>query len=493
MRKILLALLSMSAYFGFAQTSDDLYRSVQTTYSGSARAQALGGAAGFLKGDLSAIYSNPAAGALFDYGAFSSSFSLGTTGNTATTGDLTNPSRKADASINQAGGLLVFVSEQSDWNKIAIGFTYQQEDTYRGSIKAAGLSDTGMDQYFVQLAEGQLAADVLAFQNEFIEEAYLRVGAESGYAAQQTLLGLYGGMLNLDEGTFFSNASYSSVFQRFESQTKGKRGTYQIHGSASYKNKWLFGASLNIQDINYERFTYIDEQGYSTDSAVKSSLFDNYLFSEGIGVSARFGILWNSSDAFGLGVSYQTPTWFSMSDRTAQRFDTNNRLEDISFINFGVINVYDDYTLKLPSALTVNAKIQITKNSLFLLDYQRQNFGDAQLLPNSDPGFNAQNVSQSKTYSTVEDYRMGFELDLGRYLYRLGYGIKTAPYINSDLGKQNLLGTGIGISYGPSTLDIGLTYQTSNDRVYFFDQLLPNATEIKNRRLSAVVTYTFSL
>jgi hypothetical protein len=88
---------------------------------------------------------------------------------------------------------------------------------------------------------------------------------------------------------------------------------------------------------------------------------------------------------------------------------------------------------------------------------------------------------------------MGFELDLGRYLYRLGYAIKTAPYINSDLGKQNLLGTGIGISYGPSRLDIGLTYQTSNDRVYFFDQLLPNAAEIKNRRLSAVVTYTFSL
>jgi hypothetical protein len=207
--RILFIALIVTGYAS-AQTSDDVYRYLQNGSMGSARAQALGGASGFLKGDLSSVLTNPAAGALFDYGAFSSSLSLGSVSNTATTGDLTNPKRRGEASINQAGGLLVFVSEESDWNKIALGFTYQQENSYFGNLKAAGLADSGMDKYFTALANNQIAEKVLAYQNEYIEDAYLRVGAESGFAAQQTLLGLYGGILGLNEGAFSSNAQYTS-------------------------------------------------------------------------------------------------------------------------------------------------------------------------------------------------------------------------------------------------------------------------------------------
>jgi hypothetical protein len=490
--RILLLALLVSGYAA-AQTSDDVYRYLQSGSLGSARAQSLGGASGFLKGDLSSIHTNPAAGALFDYGAFSSSLFVGAVGNTATTGDLTNPKRRGEASINQVGGLLVFVTEESNWNKIALGFTYQQENSFFGNLKAAGLSDSGMDQYFTALANNQIAENVLAFQNEYIEDAYLRVGAENGFAAQQTLLALYGGLLGLDEGVFFSNADYTSIFQKFESRSKGRKNAYTIHGSASYKDKLLLGASLSIHELSFERFTYLDEEGYSSESAVTSSFFDNYLFTEGVGVSANFGLLWQPSTQFGLGFSYKTPTWFSMSDRSAQRFDTNNRLEDISYIDFGVINVYDDYTMKLPSSLTLNTKLALGKPLTFLLDYQRQNYGDAQLLPNNDPAFNTQNVALASTFSTVESYRMGLEYATSRYSARIGYGNTSSPYINRDLGERNDYGLGFGLHYGPNSIDFGLSYSTVSDTVYFFDQILPNAAEVQNRRFRANVTYTFSL
>src|SRR6056300_144658 len=489
----ILFMVLLATGYAAAQTSDDVYRYLQSGSMGSARAQALGGASGFLKGDLSSVLTNPAAGALFDYGAFSSSLFLGAVGNIATTGDLTNPKRKGEASINQAGGILVFVSEESDWNKIALGFTYQQENSYSGNLKAAGLADSGMDQYFTALATNQIAENILAYQNEYIEDAYLRVGAESGFAAQQTLLALYGGLLGLNEGVFSSNAQYTSIFQKFESRSKGRKDAYTIHGSASYKEQWLLGASLSIHELSFERFTYLDEEGYSTESAVTSSLFDNYLFTEGIGVSANFGLLWQPSPQFGLGVSYKTPTWFTMSDRSAQRFDTDNRLEDISYINFGIINVYDDYTMKLPSSLTLNSKVALSQPLTFLIDYQRQNYGDAQLLPNNDPAFNTQNVALASTFSTVESYRMGLEYTTQRYSARIGYGNTSSPYISSDLGERKDYGLGFGLNYGPSRIDFGLSYSTLNDTVFFFDQILPNAAEVQNNRFRANVTYTFSL
>jgi hypothetical protein len=483
----------LASDFATAQTSDDIYRYLPNSSMGSARAQSLGGASGFLEGDFSSIITNPAAGALFDYGAFSGSIFLGLNSNTATTGDSTNPRRRGEVSVNQAGGLLVFESEERNWNKIVLGFTYQQENNYIGNLKIAGLTDTGMDQYFTALASNQVVEDVLAYQNEYIEDAYLRVGAESGFASQQTLLGLYGGILGIEEGVFFSNADYTTVFQKFESSNNGRKDAYTIHGSASYMDKWLLGASFTIHELSFERFTYLDEAGYSTESAVTSSLFDNYLFTEGIGVSANFGLLWQPGTNFGLGISYKTPTWFTMSDLSAQHFDTDNRLEDISFINFDIINVYDDYTIKLPSSLTLNAKVVLSEPITFLMDYQRQNYGDAQLLPNNNPGFKNQNTTLATTFSTVESYRMGLEYTSNNYSARLGYGNSSSPYINSDLGKRNDYGLGFGLKYGANSVDLGLSYSTVKDTVYLFDQILSNAANVQNRRFRANVTYTFSL
>ena len=71
------------------------------------------------------------------------------------------------------------------------------------------------------------------------------------------------------------------------------------------------------------------------------------------------------------------------------------------------------------------------------MDYQRQNYGDAQLLPNNNPGFKNQNTTLATTFSTIESYRMGLEYTSNNYSARLGYGNSSSPYINSDLGKRN--------------------------------------------------------
>ncbi|MEK9750558.1 MAG: hypothetical protein VW236_03280, partial [Flavobacteriaceae bacterium] len=89
-RQLLVLALGLSFLGLQAQTTEDLYRYLQSYQGGSARIMGLGQAGGALKGDLYSISINPAAAALFDYGAFSVSTALNNNSNRSQTGEFTD-------------------------------------------------------------------------------------------------------------------------------------------------------------------------------------------------------------------------------------------------------------------------------------------------------------------------------------------------------------------------------------------------------------------
>jgi hypothetical protein len=492
-RQLLVLALGLSFLGLQAQTTEDLYRYLQSYQGGSARITGLGQAGGALKGDLYSISINPAAAALFDYGAFSVSTALNNNSNRSQTGEFTDTASSATLKINQASGLLVFVSDKSVWNKITFGFSYDQTAAYDNRIKAGGFAEEGLDHFFLGFAEQNNYIDLLPFDNEFIEEAYRRIGADYGYAAQQGFLGVYSGLIGYDELGYFSRVNYYGLLQRYNVTEKGAMGKFTLHSSISFKDRVLLGGSVAIQDLKFERFSYLNEEGYDSPFAASKSSFDNYLFTSGLGVSAQLGMLIKLSKAFVLGASYSTPTWYTMNDQTAQRISTDAALEDLSYINFGLLNFYDDYRMKLPSSLTFNVALHPSEGMSLVADYRRENYGDAQYLPNSNASFAAENQAMKSAYSTVETLGVGAEFTKGNRLIRFGYSSQSVPAIGGSIGASTAISTGIGYRYQNAQLDFGLRHETRDDNVYFFDALLPNAALVKRSNLRLIATYTLSL
>lgn len=492
-RQLLVLALGLSFLGLQAQSTEDLYRYLQGYQGGSARIIGLGQAGGALKGDLYSISINPAAAALFDYGAFSVSTALNNNSNRSQTGEFTDTASSTTLKINQASGLLVFVSDKSVWNKITFGFSYDQTAAYDNRIKAGGFAEEGLDRFFLGFAEQHNYIDLLPYDDEFIEEAYRRIGADYGYAAQQGFLGVYSGLIGYDELGYFSRVNYNGLLQRYNATEKGAMGKFSLHSSISFKDRILFGGSVAIQDLKFERFSYLNEEGYDTPSTASKSAFDNYLFTSGLGVSAQLGMLIKISKSFVLGASYATPTWYTMNDQTAQRITTDAALEDLSYINFGLLNFYDDYRMKLPSSLTFNVALHPSAGVSLVADYRRENYGDAQYLPNSNSSFAAENQAMKSTYSTVEKLGVGAEFTKGSRLIRFGYSSQSVPAIGGSFGASTAISTGIGYRYQNAQLDFGLRHETRDENVYFFDALLPNAALVKRSHLRLIATYTLSL
>ena len=92
---------------------------------GSARYQALAGAFGALGGDLSAISNNPASSTVFSFNEAGMTLGLQTH---TTDNSFFNSTKSMEISsfdVDQAGFVLVFVNQNSNWDKVAFGFNTQ--------------------------------------------------------------------------------------------------------------------------------------------------------------------------------------------------------------------------------------------------------------------------------------------------------------------------------------------------------------------------------
>lgn len=335
------------------QTIDDLYRYSGEFISGTARFQAMGGAFGALGGDVSASQINPAASAVMTQGQFAITASIFNDKTIADFGGEQNKSNRGNIDMTQAGGAIVYESDQSNWNKIAFGLSYDLSKQFNQSVYAEGSTTQGMDQFFLYFAQGIPLNDLSLFENEYIEEAYERIGIEQGYGNQQAFLGLYGGLIEADDNnpstsSYFSNADYDNLNQVFELESRGRIGKYALNASAAYQDFLYLGASVNFYDLFYERFNYITENGFSANSTIQNASFDNYLFTRGNGINVSLGGILRIKDLFRLGLSYQTPTIYQLTDETSQQINSNYAFEDVRYIDYSIINLFEDYKIKTP-------------------------------------------------------------------------------------------------------------------------------------------------
>lgn len=497
MKRISTFIMVLACTFASAQTIDDVIRYSTENLQGTARFQAMGGAFGALGGDLSALNVNPAGSAVFNFSEISITGSNYHRNNDALYGNTTRNSTDNSLDFNQIGGVFVWNSStDSPWKKIALAVNYDLVENFDNQLVVSGSTAEGIDEYFSRYAQGEPLGPLRTQQGEYIEDAYLDIGANLGYSAQQAFLGFQAGIIEPEEDddqntSYFSNAQYSNVNQRYLRNTSGYNSKFTLNFATQYKEELYLGASLNFHNVLYDRVSYLDEEGYNAESPIQSISFDNLLHTEGYGFSFSLGAIAKVNQAVRVGASYQSPTWYTLTDDTSQRINSNLAVSDIDFINFTIVNLYDEYRIKTPEKYTGSVALVFGQDGLISFDYSYQDMSKAELRPTSDPSFATENDSISNTLGAVNSFRVGGEYRIDQVSLRGGYRYDQSPYEDTDfVGDLNGFSAGIGYNFGASRLDLAYSRTEQDVNSYLFDGGIDSAALINRINTNISLGYT---
>ncbi len=497
MKRISTLIMVLVCAYSSAQIIDDVLRYSTEDIIGTARFQAMGGAFGALGGDLSSLNVNPAGSAVFNYSELSVTGSNYHRNNDALFGNSVRNTTLNSLDLNQVGGVLVFKSNNSPWKKIALAFNYDMVQNFDNEFYAAGNTALGIDNYFLNFADGEPLGPLRVQQGEYIEDAYLDIGSSLGFGAQQAFLGFQAGLIEPDQDddantSYFSNANYSNVRQEYVQNTSGYNSRFTLNFASQYEENLYLGASLNFHTVLYDRVSFLDEDGYDQDSPVQFTSFDNLLHTEGYGFSFSLGAIAKLNESVRVGGSYQSPTWYELTDDFSQRINSNLAVSDINFIDFGIVNLYDDYRIKTPGKLTGSVAVVFGDDGLLSFDYGYQDMSQAELRPTSDPNFSSENDFIADALGVVNTYRLGGEIRFDEVSLRGGYRFESSPYENGDIvGDLNGFSGGVGYSFGGSRLDLAFSRTEQDVNAYFFDSGINSSAMVNRINTNISLGYTF--
>ncbi len=503
MKRFLTFIALSACAISSAQNIDDVLRYSTENVQGTARFQGMGGAFGALGGDLSALSANPAGSAVFNNSLFTFT---GTYFDRRAKADyqgvLTNDNSNS-LDINQVGGALVLKTKDQDskWKKISLAFNYDMVQNFDDRINVTGLSNEGVDNYFLNFADGIATEDIRTQDNESLTDAYLDIGATQGlgYGAQQAFLGFQAGIIDPDpddetETSYVSNASYNDLSQNFRQTVSGQNSKFTVNAATQYGEHLQFGASLNFHNVLFDRLNRYQEEYFDSNSEVRRTILENLLQTDGSGFSFNVGAIGKLNDFIRLGGSYQSPTWYRLTDNFSQRISSNyrNRNTEIDGSPFLGTTIFD-YQIKTPGKLIGSIAAVFGQNGLLSFDYGYQDFSNAELRPTSDSFFASENASISERLGAVSSFRVGGEYRIKRISLRAGYRYEQSPYEDGNIiGDLNGISGGLGFNFGGSRLDFAVNRTDQDVLRYLADTGINTPAVVNKINTNFMLGYTLN-
>ena len=507
------ALLSIVALD--AQSIEDALRYSTPQLSGTARFRAMSGAFGALGGDLSAMSHNPAGSAVFINSEL---------GISATNYDLENESsyfgtfttaNESQFDISQFGAVFVFdETGGSDWRKVTLGFNYELSNNFDEDLFAAGVNNVvdnegvfigSIDTYFLAFAQGVPVSLLELQEGESIDDLYEFLGETEGFGAQQAFLGYQGFILDLDpeapnQDSYLLNGLFpNGADHEYTVISRGYNRKFTVNLGTQYKENLFLGANLNVHDVNFRKLTILDEIGFDDNGEILQQIyFENDLFTFGEGFSFQVGGIAKVNDDIRLGLSYQSPTWYRLNDELIQYVETLGLDPDFPndplVVDPRVINIYDEYRIKTPAKLMGSFAYVFGKEGLISFDYIRTNFADAELRPDTDPAFQAENALISDVLTSTNEFRVGGEYRINQLRLRGGYRFAESPYEDGQtVGDFEGYSLGLGYDFGGAALDLAYQHSEQERNQQLFNVGLVDAAQVNGINNNVTLSFTLKL
>lgn len=292
---------------------------------------------------------------------------------------------------------------------------------------------------------------------------------------------------------------------------------WNFGGAWEAEKNLMLGLSANIVTGSYElRDTFVEIDDNDEAIGFNELQFTRRQTSDLTGFNVRGGISFEGS-LFRIGLSVETPTWYSVTDKTSLQmqttFDNGDRFGygDDSDENVGRTEF--EYTLNTPWRIGAGAALNVADATL-LVDAMFVDWTQLKLSTSDDRGvFDAANRLINDHFRPVVHTRIGLEYDLDPLTLRAGFAYQPSPVslpdVSPEAGSRNLDLQGTNAvsertRYYPS---VGLGYQASEQLHFdlswtqerFEDRFLPyvarNASyvneEVVRNRVQVGLRYTF--
>ncbi|MGR7812219.1 OmpP1/FadL family transporter [Lacinutrix undariae] len=497
---LFIGVISMSNVM--AQNVSDAVRYSQDEIQGSARFRGMSGAFGALGGDLSAVSINPAGSAIFNNSYASFTISSLNTKNDTRYFNGKNSSTNSDFDLNQAGAAFVFnnTDDSSIWNKFVLSVAYDKAANYDNKWTSNGTSTTSIDSYFLNQAQGLRLDEISAFPGESYSSAYSEIGSAYGYRNQQAFLGYESYILQpLDDtdanSTYSSNIAPGTFYQRYRYAATGYNGKVSFNIATQIKDKVSVGLNLNSHFINYEKISFLNEQNSNAGSLVNEVGFENTLYTTGGGFSFQVGTIAKVTEAFRVGLTYNSPTWYTINDETTQYIATLRGTGNTpQVVNPNIVNVFSEYKLKTPGKITGSLAYIFGERGLLSFDYSRKDYSSTKFKPTSDPDFSFQNSLINTNLTTASTYKIGGEYRYKQLSFRGGYRLEESPYEDtSSYGDLNGYSLGLGYNFGNTKLDLAFDQSNRDVDYQLYDNGLTNSASIDSKFTNVTLSLAFNL
>lgn len=505
MKKIFaIAIVSLAMTSIRAQDINDALRFSQTDLNGTARFRAMSGAFGALGGDFSALNVNPAGSVIFSNNMAGFTLANFNTKNNSNYFGKNTSNNNNSIDLNQAGAVFVFENggHSKEWKKFALAVNYENARNLDNSLFSAGTNpNNSVDNYFLSYANGVELGNI---KNYYFDELY--------YNEQQAYLGYNAYIIdptvdsNSNTSYYTNIATGGNYYQENKIKSTGYNSKLAFNFSTQYNEKWSFGLNLNSHFLDYRQSSNFYESNnnpkYTTGSTVDVIRFSNDLYTYGTGFSFQLGTIFKPSKEVRLGFSYESPTWYRLTDELTQRLVTSgyglNSTQNNTQYNSNVVTdpnttmIFQPYKLQSPGKWTGSFAYVFGKKGLISFDYEVKDYSNTQYKPKND--FSSTNRTMSNNLTTSGAMRIGGEYKIKKISLRGGYRWEQSPYKDgktiSDLTGYS---GGLGYNFGNTKLDLAYSYAKRDYDQQFFSQGLTDAARIKSVNNNVSLTLLFEL
>lgn len=495
---LLFAGISFSTINAQETTANDALRLAVNNLTGTARFVAMSGAFGAIGGDLSSINVNPA-GSIF----FNNNFGTITGSNYNKKNNSNYFGTNTSASINtldlnQIGAVFIFkdYSSNSDWTKFSLAINYENTNNFDDRVFSAGTNPSNsIGNYFLNFAQG-IPRNILTsnnFGNLNFNEQQAYLGYNTYIFESQTA--------NPNETQYFSNVPVGgNYFQENTVNNLGNNGKLTGNFSASYKNMISFGVNLNSHFVNVSKTFSVFERNsnplYTTGSTISQILFENRLNTIGSGFSFNLGTIIRPNEKIRIGASYESPTWFNLTDELTQGVATgsiNNpdNISSPSSYQFPVI--FLPYRIQTPGKWTSSFAYIFGKKGLISADVAMRDYSNTQFRPANDILYNRLNNFMNNNLQNAFEFRIGTEYRIKQYSLRAGYRYEQSPYkVEQTFGDLTGYSGGLGYSFGENRIDLAYSYNHRNMNQAFLSSGMTDQARINNQNNNVTLSYSLN-
>jgi opacity protein-like surface antigen len=288
---------------------------------------------------------------------------------------------------------------------------------------------------------------------------------------------------------------------------RGNIESYDFTVGTSFSNKLYLGATLTFTDLFYSmRSTYSENPENGGDFAL-----DNFLETEGSGYQLKIGAIYRPIDALRLGVSYHSPTWYSLTDFYWGRVDDYDPTPD---------DANTRYRFQTPSTWTFSAAAIIGTEAILSADYEVKDYTTMNLKDMDGADYEVDNGYIADDFKSVSTLRIGLEYRFTpQFSGRLGYSYQQSPYQSNIKagetrvmtvgtvphytleGGVNYLTAGIGYRFSPSFyIDFAFVSRNQKDDLYFYspfyseyeeDNVASHPASYKNKSNKGLLTFGY--